>query len=353
MPPSISIIIPAFNQLDYCRQCVTSIVMNTTRPYRLVLVDNGSTDGVSEFFDEVPGAVAIHLESNQGFAGGVNAGLRAAEGHVLLLNSDTIVPKGWLERLEAALLREPNIGLAGPMSNQVSGAQCIPGLDFSGMEDIDAFAGRLAREKAGQWQATERLVGFCMLIREETVRAVGRFDESFGIGNFEDDDYCLRTRRAGYRLCMAEDCFVFHYGGRTFAGMGILGDAWNTLMDRNQQRFFEKWAAVASVSPPEAVQAAEAANREALDCWKQGQAAEAVRLLKQAIELAPERADSYSNLGAVLWEFGERERALDNFQRALRRNPRHQDARENYVAAAAALHQQDEARAFLESLGGV
>jgi len=326
--------------------------MNTARSYRLVLVDNGSTDGVSEFFDEVPGAVAIHLESNRGFAGGVNAGLEAAEGHVVLLNSDTIVPKGWLEGLERALLREPDIGIAGPMSNQVSGAQCIPGLELSSMEDIDACAGRLAREKASQWTEIDRLVGFCMLIREKALREVGRFDESFGIGNFEDDDYCLRARHAGYRLCMAEDCFVFHYGGRTFAGMGILGEAWNTLMDRNQRRFFEKWAAAASVSAPEAIQAAEAANREALDHWKRGRAAEAVRLFKEAIELAPERAESYNNLGAVLWELGERERALDNFQRALRRDPRQQDARENYGTAMAALHQQDEAAAFLRSLGG-
>ena len=348
----VSIVIPAFNQLEYCRQCVTSILMNTTRPHRLILVDNGSTDGVSQFFDEVPSATVIHLDSNRGFSGGVNAGIEAAEGHVLLLNSDTIVPRGWLERLECALLREPDIGIVGPMSNQVSGAQCIPGLEFANMEEIDAYADRLALERAGQWQSTERLVGFCMLIREEAVRTVGRFDESFGIGNFEDDDYCLRSRRAGYRLCMAEDSFVFHYGGRTFAGMGILGDAWNHLMDRNQQRFFEKWAATASVSPPESLQAAEVANRIALDCWKQGQTAEAVRLFKQAIEHAPEHADGYSNLGAVLWELGERERALENIQRALRRDPRHEAARENYGAAAAALGKQDEAAAFLRSLDG-
>ena len=87
----ISIIIPAFNQLDYCRQCILSVQLHTPPPYKLILVDNGSTDGVAEYFDEVPGAHVIHARKNLGFAGGVNLGMAAAEGPVLLLNRDTLV----------------------------------------------------------------------------------------------------------------------------------------------------------------------------------------------------------------------------------------------------------------------
>ena len=83
MSDLVSIIIPAFNQLDYCRQCVGTLQRNTEGPYRLILVDNGSTDGVSEFFDNVAGAEVLHLGENRGFAGGVNAGLDAAEYHAL------------------------------------------------------------------------------------------------------------------------------------------------------------------------------------------------------------------------------------------------------------------------------
>ena len=130
METPISIIIPAFNQLEYCRQCVQSILIHTQRPCRLILVDNGSTDGVSEYFDSVPGAMAVHAGRNLGFAGGVNLGLQHAEGHVLLLNSDTIVPRRWLERLEAALLCAEDIGIVGPRSNCVSGIQQIDGLEL-------------------------------------------------------------------------------------------------------------------------------------------------------------------------------------------------------------------------------
>ncbi|MEA3365964.1 MAG: glycosyltransferase, partial [Candidatus Hydrogenedentes bacterium] len=119
----ISVIIPAFNQVNYCRQCIQSIRMHTDREYRLILVDNGSTDGVSEFFDSVPGATVVHSDANLGFAGGVNLGFDHADGHVLLLNSDTLVPKGWLGILQHALLEEDDIGMVGPMSNCVSGPQ--------------------------------------------------------------------------------------------------------------------------------------------------------------------------------------------------------------------------------------
>ena len=80
-----------------------------------------------------------------------------------------------------------------------------------------------------------------MFIREEAVDKVGPFDESFGPGNFEDDDYCLRMRQAGYRLRIARDAFVFHYGSRTFLGMGIVGDQWDQLMTANQRSFVRKW----------------------------------------------------------------------------------------------------------------
>lgn len=351
MAAPIDIVIPAFNQLHYCQQCVSTILQNTTRPYRLILVDNGSTDGVAAFFDSVPDATVIHHETNRGFAGGVNAGIAASTGDVLLLNSDTLVPKGWLEQLENALYRDPSIGIAGPMSNCVSGAQEIPGLDFANMEEIDAFAARHAQSHLGQWKPVERLVGFCMLIRRAVVNALGGFDESFGIGNFEDDDYCLRARRAGWQLAMAEDAFVFHYGNRTFAGMGIAGADWDDLMGRNQRYFIEKWTAAVQ-DDPERVAVSLAANREAQEAWRRGDAAEALRHFLRAIEAAPNFEINYNDFGAVLWELGERGRAYEQFARALRLRPKYVEARTNLLSAAAALDRMEDARALLREIGG-
>ncbi|MBI5093124.1 MAG: glycosyltransferase [Candidatus Hydrogenedentes bacterium] len=330
MARPISIVIPAFNQLDYCRQCVLSVQLNTRREHRLILVDNGSTDGVGEYFDAIPGAVVIHSETNRGFAGGVNLGLERADGHVVLLNSDTLVPEGWLERLEAALTRAEDIGMVGPMSNCVSGIQQIDNLQFSSLDEISAYANQLAHDNVGKLRDTDRLVGFCLVIREEARQKVGRFDERFGIGNFEDDDYCLRARRAGFRLCVAGDCFVFHYGSRTFAGMGMVGESWKSLMDENEQQFRAKWTGQNAKEARDL----DAAARQALE---RGELPEALRLLAKAIELAPADAVIHNDLGVTLWRLGERERALSSFARAVRLQSDYTEAQENLREAREAL----------------
>lgn len=342
----ISIIIPAFNQLEYCRQCIHSLRSNTERPYRLFLVDNGSTDGVAEFFDSVPGAVAVHSAENLGFAGGVNLGLARAEGDVLLLNSDTLVPRGWLGILERALLREDGIGIVGPMSNCVSGPQHIPGLEFTSLDAINAYAAERAREYDGQYQDVDRLVGFCMFIREEAVHKVGPFDEAFGPGNFEDDDYCLRMRQAGYRLRIAQDAFVFHYGSRTFLGMGIVGDQWDQLMTANQRSFVRKWG----LEPPErkeAIQESQRLNARARKALESGAIHEALAFFRQAIEVCPWWEVNFNDLGVMLWQLDRHEDAYNQFLRAIRLNAALEDARVNLLQAAKVLGRTSEARAAL------
>jgi GT2 family glycosyltransferase len=251
MTVPVSIIIPAFNELHYCQQCLNTLLVHTRRPYKLILVDNGSTDGVGEFFDAIPDACVVHAGSNRGFAGGVNLGLAQADGHVVLLNSDTLTPSGWLERLERALLSDDRIGIVGPMSNSVSGDQKIEGLSFTSVEAINAFAGALEERNRGVVQETTRLVGFCLMIRDRVLRDVGFFDEDYGIGNYEDDDYCVRTLQAGYRLGIARDAFVFHYGGRTFLGMGLTDDKWRALMMANERHFLAKWQAAGEMKKDE------------------------------------------------------------------------------------------------------
>jgi glycosyltransferase involved in cell wall biosynthesis len=347
----VSIVIPAFNQLEYCRQCVTSIRMNTTMPHRLILVDNGSTDGVAAYFDSVPDAVVVHSPANRGFAGGVNLGMAQAEGHVLLLNSDTLVPRGWLERLEKALLSADDIGMVGPRSNCVSGSQQIDGLTFGNLDEINAFADDLAARHPGELRDVARLVGFCVLIRDRVVAEVGLFDESYGVGNFEDDDYCLRILRAGYRLCVAEEAFVFHYGSRTFVGMGLLDEKWQTLLDRNGQIFREKWNARPE-ERSDAVQQSRLLNRRAAEALERNDFTRAIRLYKEAIALAPSYELNYNDLGVALWQMGDPGLAIESFKRALKLRPSYEEARANFLIAAAARNATAEAEAFLSCLGG-
>lgn len=341
----ISIIIPAFNQLDFCRACVASLQRCTTRPYRLILVDNGSTDGVGPFFDSVPEAEAVHAAGNRGFAAGVNLGLTRAEGHVVLLNSDTLLSPEWLERLERALLNGEDIGMAGPMSNCAAGAQQIDGLALRTEEQIDAFSRELAIRKSGTVRPVTRLVGFCLMIREAVWREIGPFDERFGIGNYEDDDYCARVRRAGYRLVVAEDAFVFHHGGRTFAGMGLEGAAFNQLLEENRRRYMQKWDV--QVPAPSPARRAEQLNGRAQEALGHGRTQEAVQLLRAAIEADPSAPANYNDLGAVLWKLQQPEVAYGLFLEALKRDGSYAPAIENAESAATRLGKPDEFRNWL------
>lgn len=346
----VSIIIPAFNQLEFCRRCVESLLRTTRPPYRLILVDNGSTDGVGAYFDQVPGALVVHASENRGFAGGVNLGLAQAEGHALILNSDTFLSPGWLERLESALFSARDIGMAGPVSNCAAGPQQIDGLLLRDVEEIDAYAARRAMEYRDQRRDVVRLIGLCLLIREQTWKAVGGFDERFGPGNYEDDDYCTRVRQAGYRMVVADDAFVFHFGGRTFAGMNLLGESFDRLMKDNRRKYSEKWGLnlPEPLSPPE--QAAQL-NRRAHTALMEGDTAKAIYYLKAAIEAHPTARDC-NDLGAVLWGLGRHRPAYEFFMQALREDSSFIPARENARQAAQVLGCEEEYRARLAHYDG-
>jgi len=326
MSAPYSVIIPAHNQLECCTQCVQSLILAARGPFKLILVDNGSTDGVGAYFDSVPGATVVHTGRNLGFAAGTNAGLAHVEGHALLLNSDTIIPNGALDALVSVLDRDPAIGLVGPRTNCASGAQQIDGLHFDTLDTINAFAEARAIAHAGALSDVARLVGFCLLIRDAVLAELGPLDDAYGIGNFEDDDYCIRALRAGHRLCIAEDTFVFHYGSRTFAAMGLVDDAWRGLLAQNEATFNAKWAPRPE-ERSDAAQAARQLRREARAAAQRGEHTDALRLLRDALAAHPSNPDTYAELGHLLHTLGDPARAREQFQRALALDSAHPAAR--------------------------
>lgn len=234
-----SIVIVTYNQWEYTRLCVESIQAKTDQPYEFIFVDNASSDGTPQYLQQLPNAQVILNPENRGFPAAVNQGIALASGeHILLLNNDTIVTTGWLDRLLEAMHRDFQVGLVGPCSNQVSGRQCIEA-QYDSLSDLDGFAWDWTRAHRGQWEETDRLIGFCLLIRRAVIDQIGHFDERFGIGCFEDDDYTRRAREAGYRTMIAWDSFVHHFGGRTFLGSGV---DFAALMQKNQQLYEEKWS---------------------------------------------------------------------------------------------------------------
>jgi FkbM family methyltransferase len=248
--PLTSIVVVAHNQLAYTRRCLDSVRRFTDEPYELIVVDNGSSDGTPEYLPSRPGVQLIANADNRGFPAAANQGIRAARGQqVLLLNNDCVVTTGWLTRLLAALGSAPDVGLAGPCSNFVSGAQHVAVGYEEDLLGLDGFAWDWGKANDGVREDTDRLVGFCLLARRELVDRIGLLDERFGVGCFEDDDYGRRALRAGYRLVIARDAFVHHFGGRTFLGTRC---DFAALMAKNRQLFEAKWQEEAPAEVPAA-----------------------------------------------------------------------------------------------------
>jgi GT2 family glycosyltransferase/tetratricopeptide (TPR) repeat protein/2-polyprenyl-3-methyl-5-hydroxy-6-metoxy-1,4-benzoquinol methylase len=241
-----SIVMLTNNQLEYTKLCLSSIRCRTDEPYEVIIVDNGSTDGTVDYLRNVDGVRLIVNPENRGFPAAVNQGIAAARGdYILLLNNDCIVTTGWLARLLAAIESAPDVGLAGPCSNCVSGEQQIA-VDYEQLSDVDGFAWEWAKRQAGRRVETDRLVAFCLLVKRSVIDRIGVLDERFGLGNFEDDDFCRRALAAGFKAVIAQDAFVHHFGSVTFRAMGI---DFASLLHHNQRLFQEKWNADSEQKP--------------------------------------------------------------------------------------------------------
>lgn len=240
--PVASLVMLALNQLEYTQNCILSLFENTPIPHELIVVDNGSTDGTADFLKRLsarwPHVKVISNASNLGFAGGNNQGMAAARGdYVVLLNNDLLFTPGWLEKMLVWMQEDPSVGLVGPCSNHGNGCLEVSG-GYSNMEELARFAAEFERRHERRGFAVKRLVGFCLAIRRAVIDAIGGLDEGFGIGNFEDNDYCLRARAAGFACWIAADTFIHHVGSQTFNGEKIDHGYW---MDFGWSRFKKKW----------------------------------------------------------------------------------------------------------------
>ncbi len=248
--PLTSIVILTRNQLACTKQCVDGIARCTPEPHELVFVDNGSTDGTLEYLRSIPGAVVIDNDRNIGFGAGCNMGIAASLGErILLLNNDVVPTAGWLGALHDALDADPTTMLVGPRTNRIAGDQRVDGVgyDQETLDGLGEWSADWCASRCGERTPIMRLVGFCILMERAVVEHIGGFDLRYDIGNFEDDDLCLRAGVAGMRCVVAQDSFVHHFGSRTFSGEQLDQSA---HMVANYRRFIDAWGLeLADVDP--------------------------------------------------------------------------------------------------------
>ncbi len=245
----VSIIIPVFNQLHYTKLAIESIKKYTAIPYEIIVVDNGSTDGTFEYLSSMRDVKVIRNPKNYGFPRAVNQGLSASGGeYVVILNNDVIVTNGWLERLLDHIRDDSSIGIIGPISNYASGVQVLNYAERFYTKDgkvdgeaLQKFADELYIKNKGKRAIFPRVAGLCMLIKRDVLNKIGGFDERFSPGNFEDDDYCLRATLAGFKIAIAKDVFIHHFGSKSFKANG--NQKFLEILKRNEKIFIEKWGA--------------------------------------------------------------------------------------------------------------
>ena len=214
-----SIIIVTRNSLDVLPACLESIIRcSVDSEYEVIIVDNASDDDSAVFYSSLEGDVNIIFnEFNSGFARASNQGITASSGdYIVLLNPDTVVTPGWLDRLSSHF-KDESTGAVGPLSNYVAGGQKYEFyLSDQTADTPEKIADSLSREYRGQSTETKFLIGFCMMIPWRIIEVHGDLDDDLILGN-EDLEYSHRLRKDGLTLKIALDTFIYHQGQTTFA----------------------------------------------------------------------------------------------------------------------------------------
>ena len=240
--PYIDIILLSYGKfLTTTKPCLDSLLPDSNNGnFRLTVVDNCSPDNsakdIREYLKDYPQVPTIFLESNTGFAGGMNFGASQSTAEwLLLVNSDTIFLPGALDVLFLSLKSQlKTVGMVGPITNAAGNGQ---NYKISG-ETSSAIA------EAMQFQNTPshalipcyRLDFFCVAIRRSLWEKLNGLDPIFGLGYYEDTDFSMRAKFLGYRMMICEDAFVYHVGGSSFS----TNPKARELIKRNKKIFMQR-----------------------------------------------------------------------------------------------------------------
>lgn len=225
-PAPVAIVIPVYRDLAATRRCLASVLAHSSEDQaRIILIDDASPEPeLAAWCDEQAATDRVELlrnDSNLGFVASVNRGMRhAAELDVVLLNSDTEVPPGWLQRLQRCAAGNGRVATVTPFSNNATICSYPLFCQSSGLpegmtlEQLDALFARANPEQSCELPTA---VGFCVYIPREALDALGLFDEeAFGRGYGEENDFSRRAAAAGWRNLLCADLFVYHQGGASF-----------------------------------------------------------------------------------------------------------------------------------------
>lgn len=215
--PLVSIVVLAYNKIDYTKMCIESIYKYTSHiDFEFITVNNASSDETEDYFDALPdNARPIHLAQNRGVVGGFNAGIEAARGqYTACVCNDFIFTPRWLDNLLTCIESDPTIGYVSPGASYISNYQQING-KYNNIGEMLEFAEQYNHSDPRKWEQRMRLMPCVLMVRTRLLQEIGGYDPAFYYGEFADDDISFRIRRAGYKLVFCRDTFTYHFGSVT------------------------------------------------------------------------------------------------------------------------------------------
>jgi len=223
LAPPVTVVIPVFNAADVLEVCLDSVVRNTGGAELLIINDASTDPAISALLERYAGHPAVrilHNERNLGFTRTVNRALAETVGDVVLLNSDTVVPPRWLQNLRLAAYARAGVGTVTAVSDN-AGAFSVPEpgrrTNLPAGVDNDSLGRTVMQASTRIWAELPTGNGFCLYVRRAVIEAIGGFDaEHFPRGYGEENDFCMRALKAGFRHVVDETTFVQHHEGQSF-----------------------------------------------------------------------------------------------------------------------------------------
>jgi GT2 family glycosyltransferase len=266
--PLVTVSVLVYGPSPWLARVVDALRANTAIPYELVLVDNGTTAETREYLAGVEHARVLRPDRNLGFGVGHDAAANVARApYFCALNSDAVVPPGWLDALVAPLAADPSVGATAPVYVYPDGRLQEAGAAVEPSGRIIAF-GRFDDAADARYRLSGRMPfasAACMVMRTADFRAAGGFDPRYGLVYYEDVDLVFALLARGLHVELVADVQVVHAQGASSAPE----DAERRLLG-NRERFRRRYQSLLTGRPdvfgrPEAHHLAAARDFDACD----------------------------------------------------------------------------------------
>lgn len=238
----ISIITPIYNNSKITEEYIQNVLEYTKSNYQLIIINNGSNDETKDVllkYSNYDNIEIINNKENYGFGYANNQGINISNSnYICFLNNDVLLFQNWDEHLIKPFKIFNNVGAVGPVTNNCAGIQS-ENYQFANVKPNEYYKTAIQlSELKHTYLEYHRIIGFCILTKTKLIKEIGGFDEMYNIGNYEDDDLCLRIKLNQLKIIICENVFVYHHGSKTFENNKINQ---SLSLSKNAKLFSNKW----------------------------------------------------------------------------------------------------------------